>query len=61
MSEENYDRVIATTDSDIVKDRGIGMPASIALACKLLGQNELNDHLGRWIKTPKAKNGHSLL
>lgn len=54
MSKQNYDRVIATPDSDIVKDRGIGVPASIALACKLLRQNEFNDQLGRWIKTPMS-------
>lgn len=52
MSEENFERATATTDSDIVKGRGIGMPASIALACKLIEQNKFNEQFSRWMKTP---------
>lgn len=52
MSEENFERATATTDSDIVNGRGIGMPASFALACKLIGQNKFNEEFGRWMKTP---------
>lgn len=52
MSKENFERAMATTDSDTVKGRGIGMPASIALACKLIEHNKFNDQFGRWIKTP---------
>lgn len=52
MSEENYQRIMPTKVSDIVKTQGIGMPASIALACRLIEQNKFDEIFGRWIKTP---------
>lgn len=52
MSEENFERATVITDSDTVKGRGIGIPASIALACKLVKRNKFNEQFSRWIKTP---------
>lgn len=54
MSEENYQRIMLTKVSDIVKIQGIGMPASIALACKLIEQNKFDEIFGRWIKSPMS-------
>ncbi|XP_052680072.1 uncharacterized protein LOC128160782 [Crassostrea angulata] len=52
MSEDCFERAMATTDYDFLKGQGIGKPASIALACKLIGQNKFNGQFGRWMKTP---------
>lgn len=54
LSEENYQRVLTTKYFDICKRRGVGMPASIALACKLTGQNKFNENFSRRIITPMS-------